>query len=130
LLKNIYALLYFAGLKLTVYLYTNALLVHLGFLLSKKRLKTLNEDYSMAIQIEANMSLSKEKHIFSLGTKIDDPKDTSDTLSLEKLVSLGAFIIDFQEEEEQVFDQQYAKGKDLDEVFQEKRIVEETVEEL
>jgi hypothetical protein len=115
--------------KYLVYLYTNALLVHLGFLLSKKRPKTLNEAYSMAIQIEANISLSKGKHIFSLGTKIDDPKDTSDTLSLEKSVSLGAFTVDFQEEGEQVFDQQDAKGKDLDEVFQEKRIVEETVEE-
>jgi hypothetical protein len=60
--------------KYLVYLYTNALLVHLGFLLNKKGPKTLHEIYNMAIQIEANISLSKGKHIFSLGTKINDPK--------------------------------------------------------
>jgi hypothetical protein len=84
--------------KYLMYLYTNALLVHLGFLLSMKRPKTLNEAYNMAIQIEANISLSEGKHIFSLGTKINDPKDTSDTLSLEKSVYLGASTADFQEE--------------------------------
>jgi hypothetical protein len=115
--------------KYLAYIYTNALLVHLGFLLSKKRPKTLHEAYSMAIQIDANISLSEGKHIFSLGTKIDDPEDTSDTLNLEKLVSLGAFTIDFQEEGEHIFNQQDAKGKYLDEFFQEQRIVEETIEE-
>jgi hypothetical protein len=116
--------------KYLVYLFTNALLVHLGFLLSKKRPKTLYEAGNMAMQIEANIFLSKEEHIFSLGTKINDPEDTSDTLSLERLVSLETFTVDFQEEGEQVFDQRNAKGKALDEVFQEQGIVENTVEEL
>jgi hypothetical protein len=119
--------------KYLVYLYTNALLVHLGFVLNKKGPKTLHEAYDMAMQIEANISLSKGKHIFSLGTKINDPRDTSDTLSLERLVSLGTFTANFQEEGEQVIDQRNAKGKDLDEVFQphreEQRIAENTVEE-
>jgi hypothetical protein len=116
--------------KYLVYLYTNALLGHLGFVLNKKGPKTLHEAYNMAMQIEANISLTKGKHVFSLGTKIDDPKDTSDTLSLERLVSLGTFTVDFQEEGEQVINQRNAKGKDLDEVFQEQRIVENTVEEM
>jgi hypothetical protein len=110
--------------KYLVYLFTNALLVHLGFLLSKKRPKTLYEAGNMAMQIEANIFLSKEKHIFSLGTKINDLEDTSDTLSLERLVSLETFTFDFQEEREQVIDQRNAKGKALDEVFQEQKVVE------
>jgi hypothetical protein len=55
-------------------LYTNALSVHLGFLLSKKRPRTIQEAYHMAIQIEANISLFKQEHLFTPETKIDDPK--------------------------------------------------------
>jgi hypothetical protein len=88
-----------------VYLFTNALLVHLGFLLSKNMPKSLYEAGNMDMQIEANIFLSKEKHIFSLGTKINDPEDTLDTLNLERLVSLENFTADFQEEREQVIDQ-------------------------
>ena len=69
-------------------------------------------------------------HIFPLGTKFNDPENTSDTLSLEKLVSLETFTVDFQEEGEQVIDQRNTKGKALDEVFQEQGIVENTAEEL
>jgi len=72
--------------------------------------------------------------MFSLWTKINDPKDTSKTLSLERLVSLRTFTLDFQEEGEQVIDQQNTKGKYLDEVFQthreQQRIVESIVEEM
>jgi hypothetical protein len=46
--------------KYLAYLYTNALLVNLGFLLSKKGPKTLHEAHIMAIDIEANISLFKE----------------------------------------------------------------------
>jgi hypothetical protein len=120
--------------KYLVYLYTNALLVHLGFLLNKKGPKTIYDAYYMARQIEENISLSKGKHIFSLGTKVDDPKGTPGTLRLERLVTLETFTANFQEEGEQIIDQQNAKGKDLDEVFQshreEQRTVEDIVEEL
>jgi hypothetical protein len=116
--------------KCLVYLFTNALLVHLGFLLSKKRPKTLHEAGNMAIQIKANIFWSKKEHIFPLGTKFNGPEDTSDTLSLDKLVSLETFTVDFQEEGEQVIDQQNTKGKALDKVFQEKGIAENTAEEL
>jgi broad specificity phosphatase PhoE len=54
------------GDKYLVYLYTNALLVHLGFLLNKKEPKTIYDAYYMAKQIEENVSLSKGKHISSL----------------------------------------------------------------
>ena len=77
--------------KYLVYLYTNALLVHLGFLLSKNGPKTIYDAYYMARKIKENISLSKGKHIFSLGTKVDDPKGTPDTLSLERLISLDIF---------------------------------------
>jgi hypothetical protein len=50
-----------------------------------------DDAYCMAMQIEENISLSKRKHIFSLGTKVDDPKGTPDTLSLERLISLDIF---------------------------------------
>jgi hypothetical protein len=109
--------------KYLVYLYTNALLVHLGFLLNKKGPKTLHEAQDMAVQIKENISLSKEGHPFSL-----------DTLSLERLVSLEIFIGNLQERREQVINQQEVEGKNLDEVFQshreEQRIVEVTVEEM
>jgi hypothetical protein len=77
--------------KYLVYLYTNALLVHLGFPLSKKGPKTLHEAHNMALEIEANISLSKGGHVF-----------TPDTLSLQRLVSLENFTGDFQENGEQV----------------------------
>jgi hypothetical protein len=73
-----------------VHLYTHALLVHLGFPLSKRGPRTLNEAYGMATRIEQNISLSGIKDIF-----------TSDTLSMESLFSLENFIVDFQEEGEQ-----------------------------
>jgi hypothetical protein len=47
----------------------------------------------MATQIEDNISLSKRKHIFSLGTKVDDPRGTPNSLSLEILLSLDIFEI-------------------------------------
>jgi hypothetical protein len=109
--------------KYIIHLYTNVLLVHLGFLLSKKGPRTLDEAHSMAKRIKKNISLSEIRHFF-----------TSSTLSVESLVSLETFTFDFQEEGEKNFDQQNAKGKDLDEVFQphkeEKRIIEDTIEEL
>jgi hypothetical protein len=58
--------------KYLVYLYTNALLGHLSFLLNKKGPKTLAEAHNMAMRIEVNLSLSKGKHISSLWTKIND----------------------------------------------------------
>jgi hypothetical protein len=101
------------GDKYLVYLYTNALLVHLGFLLNKKGQKTIDDAYYMAIQIEVNISLFKRKHIFSPETKVDDPKGTPDTLSLERLVSLEIF-----ERREQVIDQHEVGERDRNEGFQ------------
>jgi hypothetical protein len=86
--------------KYLVYLYTNGLLVHLGFLLNKKGTKTINDAYYMAMQIEENISLSKKKHIFSQETKVVGPKGTPDTLGLEKLLSLDIFEGREQEVEE------------------------------
>ena len=100
------------------YLYTNALLVHLGFLLSKKGPRSIQEAYYMAIQIEANISLFKREHLFTLETKVDDPKDTPDALSLERLVSLEIFVSKFQERREQVIDQQEVEEKDPNEGLQ------------
>jgi hypothetical protein len=91
--------------KYLVHLYTHALLVHLGFPLSKRSPRTLNEAHSMAARIEQNISLSEIRYLF-----------TSGTLSMESLVALENFIVDFQEEGEQTMDQH--------------RTVEDTVEEL
>jgi hypothetical protein len=104
-----------------IYLFTDALLVHLGFLLSKNNPKTLHEAGNMALQIEENIFLSRIKNIFSLGSEIND---------LEKLVSLEISTDDFQEEGKQVIDQQNTNGKALDEVFQEKGIIENATEEM
>jgi hypothetical protein len=93
--------------KYLSYLYTNALLVHLGFLLSKRGPKTLHEAYHMAIEIETNISLFKEGHLFTL-----------DTLSLKRLVSLETFTSNFQERREQVINRQEVEEKDPNEVFQ------------
>jgi hypothetical protein len=59
----------------------------------------------MAARIEQNISLSEIRYLF-----------TSGTLSMESLVSLENFIVDFQEEGEQTIDQH--------------RTTENTVEEL
>jgi hypothetical protein len=90
--------------------------VHLGFLLSKKGPKTIQEAYHMAIQIEENISLFKENTSFTPEIKVDDPKDTPDTLSLERLVSLEIFVSKFQERREQVIDQQEVEERDPNEV--------------
>jgi hypothetical protein len=81
--------------------------VHLGFLLSKKGPKTIHEAYHMAIEIEANISLFKEGHLF-----------TPDTLSLERLFSLETFTSNFQERRKQVINRQEVEEKDPNEVFQ------------
>jgi hypothetical protein len=104
--------------KYLAYLFTNALLVHLRFLLSKKGLRTIQEAYHMAIQIEANISLFKEEHLFTPETKVDDPKDTPEALGMERLVSLEIFVSKFQERREQVIDQQEVEEKDPNEGFQ------------
>jgi hypothetical protein len=88
---------HYPGDKYLMYIYTNALLVHLWFFLNKKGPKTLNDAYYMARKIEENISLSKGKQIFSLGTKVDNPKGTPYTLSLERLVTLETFTANFQE---------------------------------
>jgi hypothetical protein len=104
--------------KYLTYLYTNALLVHLGFLLSKKGPRTIQEAYHMAIQIEVNISLFEGEHLFSLEIKVDDPKDTPDTLGPERLVSLEIFVSEFQGRREQIIDQQEVEERDPNEGFQ------------
>jgi hypothetical protein len=72
----------------------------------------------MAIQIEENISLFKGEHLFTLGIEVDDPKDTLDTLSLERLVSLEDFVSKFQERRVKDIDQQEVEEKDLDKGYQ------------
>jgi uncharacterized protein YktB (UPF0637 family) len=91
--------------KYLIYLYTNALLVHLGFLLNKKGSKTLHEAHNKAMQIEENITLSKRKHIFPLRTKVNDPNGTPDTFNIERLLSLDIFG-----RREQVINQQEVEG--------------------
>jgi hypothetical protein len=104
--------------KYLVYLYTNALLVQLGFLLSEKEPRKIQEYYHMAIQIEENISLFKGEHFFTPEIKVDDHKDTPDTLSLERLASLEIFISKLQEIWEQVIDQQKVEERDPNEGYQ------------
>jgi hypothetical protein len=73
-----------------VHLYTHAILAHLGFPLSKRDPRTLNEAYGMATRIERNISLSGIKDLFTLGT-----------FSMESLFSHENFVDNFQEEGEQ-----------------------------
>jgi hypothetical protein len=81
--------------KYIVYLYTHAILGHLGLPLSKRGPRTLDEAYDMAIGIERNIPLSGIKDLF-----------TSGTLSMESLFSHENFVDDFQEEGEQTIIQQ------------------------
>jgi hypothetical protein len=73
--------------KYLVHLYSHALLVHLGFPLSKRNTRTLNEAHNMAARIEHNISFFEIICLF-----------TSGTLSMESFVALDNFICDFQEE--------------------------------
>jgi hypothetical protein len=108
--------------KYLTYLYTNALLVHLGFLLNKKGPKTLHEAHNMAIEIEANISLFKKGHLFTL-----------DSLSLERLISLKTFVDYFQERREKDIDQQGLEEKSFNEGVQsheeEKEITHASIED-
>ena len=72
----------------------------------------------MAIHIEANISLFKGEHLFTLEIKVDDPKDTPITLSLERLASLEIFVSKFQERMEKFIDQQEVEERDPNESFQ------------
>jgi hypothetical protein len=71
----------------------------------------------MSIQIEEIISLFKGEHLFTPEIKVDEPKDTPNTLSLERLVSLEIFVSKFQERREQVIDQQEFEERDLNEYF-------------
>jgi hypothetical protein len=104
--------------KYLVFLYTNALLVKLGFLLSEKGPRKIQEAYHMDIKIEENISLFKGEHLFTLEIKVDDPKDTPYTLSLERLVFVEIFVSKFQEIREQVIEQQEVEERDPNEGFQ------------
>jgi hypothetical protein len=104
--------------KYLAYLYTNALLMHLGFLLSKNGPRTIQEAYHMAIKIDENIFLFKREHLFTPEIKVDDPKDTPDALSLERLVSLEIFVGKIQEKREQVIDQQEVEERDPNEGYQ------------
>jgi hypothetical protein len=77
--------------KYIIHLYTNVLLVHLVFLLSKKGPRTLVEAHNMAKRIKKSISLFEIRHFF-----------TSGTFSVENLVSLETFTVDFQEEVEKI----------------------------
>jgi hypothetical protein len=79
-----------------VYLYINALLVQLVFLVNEKGPRTIQEDYHMAIQIEENITLFKIEHLFSSEIKVDDPKDTLDTLIMERLVPLIYLLVNYR----------------------------------
>jgi hypothetical protein len=50
--------------------------------------------------------------------KVDDPKDTLDALSPERLASLDIFVSKFQERGEQITDQQKVEEKDSNEGYQ------------
>jgi hypothetical protein len=90
----------------------------LAFLLSKKGPRTIQEAYHMTIQIEAIISLLKKEHLFTPETKVDDPKDAPDALSLERLVFLEIFVNKFQERREQVINQKKVEEKDPNKGFQ------------
>jgi hypothetical protein len=67
----------------------------------------------MATEVEANISSSKVEHFFVPQVKIDDPKDTPETLSLERITSL-----EISERWEQDIDLQEAEERDPDEGYQ------------
>jgi hypothetical protein len=69
----------------------------------------------MVMKIGAHISVFKGEHLFTPKIKVDDPKDTPNTLSLERLVSLEIFVSKFQERREQVIDQQDVKERDPNE---------------
>ena len=87
-------------------------------MLYKKGPRSIQEAYYMVIQIEENISLFKGEHLFTLEIKFDDPKDTPDTLILERLVSLEIFVSKFQEIREQVINQQEVEERDPNEGLQ------------
>jgi hypothetical protein len=104
--------------KYLVYLYTNALLTQLGFLLDQKEPRMIQEYYHMAIEIEANISSPKEEHLSTPEIKVDDPKNTLDTLSPERLASLEIFVSKFQERWGTIHDQQKVEERDPNEGYQ------------
>jgi hypothetical protein len=81
--------------KYLMYLYSNALLGHLSFLLNKKGPKKLKEAYNTAIKIEANISLFRKGHPF-----------TTYAFILERLVSIEILTENSQERRERVINQQ------------------------
>jgi hypothetical protein len=84
-----------------------------NFFLDKRSPRKIQEAYDMATEVEANISSSKVEHFFVPQVKIDDPKDTPETLSLERITSL-----EISENWEQDIDPQEAEERDLDEGYQ------------
>jgi hypothetical protein len=91
------------GEEYVVHLYTHAILAHLGFPLSKRDPKSLNEAYGMAKEIKHNIFSSGIEDLFTTGT-----------LTMESMYSHENFIDDFQEEGKQTIIQ-HETIEDMDE---------------
>jgi hypothetical protein len=83
------------------------------FILDTRSPRTIQEAYDMAMEVEANISSSKVERLFSPQVKIDDPKGTLETLSLERIMSL-----EISERWERDIDPQKAEERDPDEGYQ------------
>jgi hypothetical protein len=67
----------------------------------------------MVTKVEANILSSTVEHFFAPQVKIDDPKDTPETLSLERITSL-----EISEGWEQDIDPQEVEERDPEESYQ------------
>jgi hypothetical protein len=124
---------YRPGPQFLLFLYIRAFSRQSGFLLDKKGPRSIQESYDMATEVKANISSSKEEYSFVPEVKIDDPKDTPDILSLERIASLETFVKEFPKRWEQVINQQEVEERDLDEGYQsheeEKEFIHDSTED-
>jgi hypothetical protein len=94
-------------------IYIREFLEQSNFFLDKRNPTTIQEDYDMATKVEDNILSSKVEFFFAPQVKIDDPKDTPETLSLERITSL-----EISKRWEQEIDLKETKERDLDKGYQ------------
>jgi len=106
------------GKEYFIFLYTREFSGKLEFLLNEKGPRKIQEAYDMVTKIESNIASSKQEHFFAPEVKVDDPEDTPDILSPERIASLEIFVREFQERWDPIISQQEAEDRAPDEGYQ------------
>jgi hypothetical protein len=99
-----------------IFLYIREFLGQSKLFLDKKVLRSIQESYKMAIEVEANISSSKEEQSFVSEVNIGEPKYTPNIL--KRILFLETFVEEFPKGLEKGINQQEVEEREIDEGYQ------------